>query len=157
MDNVLASQPVAPGSILGVPKKFSLNVAEIYWHSGQWKNLIVDWTHLVVLDSTTEKNYLVILLFPWRCWIRLISALAAYLRVMFLSSILFLRVPTSNMLVCIELNDDPRLIHQLRNSLWLRWNPFWMLWPGDNGDDDDDRSDDISFIACDDISSRNSY
>ena len=30
MDNVLASQPVAPGSILGVPKKFSLNVAEIY-------------------------------------------------------------------------------------------------------------------------------
>ena len=30
MDSVLASHPAAPGSILGVPKKFSLDVAEIY-------------------------------------------------------------------------------------------------------------------------------
>ena len=29
-DSVLAPHPVAPGSILGVPKKFSLDVAEIY-------------------------------------------------------------------------------------------------------------------------------
>ena len=30
MDSILASHPVAPSLILGVPKKFSLDVAEIY-------------------------------------------------------------------------------------------------------------------------------
>ena len=30
IDRFLASHPVAPGSILGIPKIFSLDVAEIY-------------------------------------------------------------------------------------------------------------------------------
>ena len=30
MESALALQPAAPGSILGIPKSFSLDVAEIY-------------------------------------------------------------------------------------------------------------------------------
>ena len=31
MDSILASHPVAPDLILGIPKKFSLDVVEMYW------------------------------------------------------------------------------------------------------------------------------
>ena len=65
---ILALHPTALGSILGIPKKFSLEVAEIFLTalhclvSGQWRRWIVDWTHLVLLDSTT-KNYYRLFLF----------------------------------------------------------------------------------------------
>ena len=58
MDSVLALHPAAPASILGVPKKFCLGVAEIYGTSllRQWRSLKVDRTHLVLLDSTTKNQ-----------------------------------------------------------------------------------------------------
>ena len=68
MDSVLASHPAAPGLILGIPKKFSLR--EFFsWYSrdlltalhclfsGQCRSLIVDRTHLVLLDCTTKKKF----------------------------------------------------------------------------------------------------
>ena len=61
MESVLALHPAALGLILSVTNKFSLDVAKIYWRhitalvSGQWRSLIVDRTHLVLLDNTTKK------------------------------------------------------------------------------------------------------
>ena len=37
--SALALHPVAPGSILGIPKNFSLDVEEIYW-----QHCIEQWT-----------------------------------------------------------------------------------------------------------------
>ena len=37
MESILASHQAAPGLIPGIPKNFSLDVAEIYWrHLEQW-------------------------------------------------------------------------------------------------------------------------
>ena len=61
-----ASQPAAPGLILGVPKELSLGVANKiqFWHCTAFNNWAVrklnniDLTHFSTLDSTT-KIYLV--------------------------------------------------------------------------------------------------
>ena len=66
MNSILASHPAALGSILGISKKFSVweFISCCCWDwltafhclvSGQWRSLIVDRTHQVLLDGTTKK------------------------------------------------------------------------------------------------------
>ena len=45
MDSVLALNPADPGSILGIPENFSLDVAEIY---KQQQHYLVQWTEAYV-------------------------------------------------------------------------------------------------------------
>ena len=53
MDSILISHPAAPGLILSIPKNFSLDVAEIYWHHclEQWTQ---DWKYQSNPSSTGQ-------------------------------------------------------------------------------------------------------
>ena len=54
MDSALAAHPAALCSILGIPKNFSLDVAETYWQHclEQWQRLDnVNRTHLVMASG----------------------------------------------------------------------------------------------------------
>ena len=51
MDSILISHPAAPGLILSIPKNFSLDVAEIYWH-----HCLEQWTQDLKYQSNPSST-----------------------------------------------------------------------------------------------------